>query len=96
MAGETIPGEGVPHEVELKYGVADVEQVRAFLDGTWTQAMPDVVPGEATIRLVEDRYFDTALGALRRHGFGARLRREDGAVTLTYTPLRMVKARTTG
>ena len=30
------------------------------------------------LRLVEDRYFDTARGALRRHGFAARLRRSGG------------------
>ena len=30
---------------------------------------------------VEDRYVDTAYGALEQAGFGARLRREDGGPT---------------
>ena len=87
MAGDAVPREGVPHEVELKYRVGDVEKVQAFLDGAWTETMPDVVLDEASIRLVEDRYFDTGRGALRRHGFGARLRRQGASVTLTVKSL---------
>ena len=87
MADEPKPDNGVPHEVELKYAVADVAGVQAFLDGAWTTALPDVVLGEATVRLVEDRYFDTTRGALRRHGFGARLRRRGSAFTLTVKSL---------
>ncbi len=79
--------EGVPHEVELKYQVADLAALQAFLDGPWTASLPDVVLADASLRLVEDRYFDTARGALRRHGFAARLRRSGGAVTLTVKSL---------
>jgi CHAD domain-containing protein len=87
MSDDTISRDVVPHEVELKYRVSDVEGVKTFLDGAWASALPDVVIGEASIRLVEDRYFDTARGALRRHGFGARLRRRGAMVTLTVKSL---------
>ena len=87
MSDEGAPHNGVPHEVELKYAVSDVAGVQAFLEGAWTTALPDVVLGEASVRLVEDRYFDTTRGALRRHGFGARLRRRGATVTLTVKSL---------
>ncbi|MBX3030757.1 MAG: CHAD domain-containing protein [Chloroflexi bacterium] len=76
MTGTTGPG--VPHEVELKYRVADVAALRAWLDGGWSSLLPDVHIGEATSKQVEDRYFDTAREVLRHHGFGARLRRSGG------------------
>ncbi|MCY7418862.1 MAG: CHAD domain-containing protein, partial [Chloroflexi bacterium] len=79
--------EGVPHEVELKYRVSDIESIRGYLSGPWTAALPDVVLGETTLRLVEDRYFDTQHGVLQRHGFGARLRRHGEGVTLTVKSL---------
>jgi CHAD domain-containing protein len=79
--------EGVRHELELKYQVTDVAALQAFLDGPWTVALPDVTLGEARIKLVEDRYFDTPREALRRHGFGARLRRSGSATTLTVKSL---------
>ena len=87
MADNASRNNGVPHEVELKYAVSDVAAVQAFLDGAWTTALPDVVLGDASTRLVEDRYFDTSRGALRRHGFGARLRRRGSAYTLTVKSL---------
>ncbi len=87
MSDEHPPHNGVPHEVELKYAVPDLAGVQAFLDGSWTTALPDVVLGEASVRLVEDRYFDTTRGALRRHGFGARLRRHGSTFTLTVKSL---------
>ncbi len=79
--------DGVPYEVELKYRVTDIASVRGYLSGPWTAALPDVVLGETTLRLVEDRYFDTQHGALQRHGFGARLRRHGEDVTLTVKSL---------
>ena len=87
MSDEAFGTDGVPYEVELKYQVSDVEGVQAFLDGAWTTTLPDVVLSDASIRLVEDRYFDTGRGALRRHGFGARLRRRGATVTLTVKSL---------
>lgn len=82
-----MTGEGVPHEVELKYRVPDLVALRSFLDGPWTAGLADVRLGEERVKLVEDRYFDTLRGALRRHGFGARLRRSGGSVTLTVKSL---------
>lgn len=83
----SIDGGGVRHEVELKYRVTDVDALQAFLDGPWTAALPDVTMTEATVKQVEDRYFDTVRGALRRHGFGARLRRSGNGITLTVKSL---------
>ena len=79
--------EGVRHEIELKYAVTDVAALQAFLDGPWTAALPDVTLGGPRVKVVEDRYFDTAREALRRRGFGARLRRSGSSVTLTVKSL---------
>ncbi len=78
---------GVRHEVELKYRVTDLAAMQAFLDGPWTAGLPDVVFAEPFTKTVEDRYFDTSRGALRRHGFAARLRSSEGTVTLTVKSL---------
>jgi CHAD domain-containing protein len=82
-----MTSEGVRHEVELKYAVSDVAALKSFLDGPWTADLPDVVLAGGAVHLVEDRYFDTARGALRRHGFAARLRRRGDSVTLTVKSL---------
>jgi CHAD domain-containing protein len=75
---------GTPREVELKYLVRDVEALRAWLAQDWGGALDGVEATEARSVEVEDRYLDTAYGALDQAGFGARLRREDsGPVTLT-------------
>jgi len=86
-AHTSMTSDGVRHEVELKYRVTDVAALQAFLDGPWTADLPDVTMTEATIKQVEDRYFDTVRGALQRHGFGARLRRTGGGITLTVKSL---------
>ncbi len=67
-----------PREVELKYLVRDVEALRAWLARGWGGALDGASMGEEQTVDVEDRYLDTAYGALEQAGFGARLRREDG------------------
>ncbi len=67
-------------EVELKYQVRDVDAMRAALDElhlAGAQLGPWRVVG------MEDRYVDTADGALAAAGYGARLRRVDGHTLVT-------------
>ena len=71
-------GSPPPREVELKYLVRDLEALRAWLAKGWGGALPEATLGEGQVVEVEDRYLDTAYGALEQAGFGARLRREDG------------------
>jgi triphosphatase len=85
-----LPGDGpakqkaIPREVELKYLVRDLEALRAWLARDWGGALDGVDSGNEKTIDVEDRYIDTAYGALEQAGFGARLRREDeGPVTIT-------------
>ena len=67
----------IPREVELKYLVRDVEALRSWLDRDWGGALDGLEFGNERTVEVEDRYIDTAYGALEQAGFGARLRRED-------------------
>lgn len=67
-----------PREVELKYLVRDLEALRGWLARDWGGALDGVEGGNERTVEVEDRYVDTAYGALAQAGFGARLRREDG------------------
>jgi triphosphatase len=83
---EEVPsGErAIPREVELKYLVRDLEALRRWLARDWGGALDGVESGSERIVEVEDRYIDTAYGALAQAGFAARLRREDeGPVTVT-------------
>ena len=92
LTGGALPPPGVggaakpaiPREVELKYLVRDLEALRAWLARDWGGALDGVEFGNERTVEVEDRYIDTAYGALERAGFGARLRREDnGPFTVT-------------
>jgi len=69
----------LPEELELKYSIDDAAAVEAWLD--------DAFPRSAEQRWrtvsITDRYFDTADGALRAAGYGARLRRAERRTTLT-------------
>ena len=67
-----------PREVELKYLVRDLEALRSWLAHEWGGALAGVESGNERTVEVEDRYIDTAYGALAQAGFAARLRREDG------------------
>jgi len=74
----------IPREIELKYLVRDLEALRGWLAKDWGGALDGVESGNEKTVEVEDRYVDTAYGALDQAGFGARLRREDdGPVTIT-------------
>ena len=74
----------IPREVELKYLVRDLEALRSWLARDWGGALDGVEWGNEMTVEVEDRYVDTAYGALEMAGFGARLRREnEGPVTIT-------------
>lgn len=76
-SGAGRPKPGIPREVELKYLVRDLEALRSWLARDWGGALDGVEFGNERTVEVEDRYIDTAYGALERAGFGARLRRED-------------------
>ena len=67
-----------PREVELKYLVRDLEALRSWLARGWGGALDGVEAGDERTVEVEERYVDTAYGALAQAGFAARLRREDG------------------
>ena len=79
-----VDGRAIPREVELKYLVRDLEALRGWLARDWGGALDGVEAGTERTVEVEDRYIDTAYGALDQAGFGARLRREDdGPVSVT-------------
>jgi CHAD domain-containing protein/adenylate cyclase class IV len=82
-APEPEAGSRPPREVELKYLVRDDAVFRAWLESDWTAELGDVTVSPSAMAEVEDVYFDTPHRALERHGFGARLRRRGGKVTLT-------------
>jgi len=91
-AGRALPPLGdsesaprpIPREVELKYLVRDLEALRSWLARDWGGALDGLEYGNERTVEVEDRYIDTAYGALEHAGFGARLRREDnGPYTVT-------------
>jgi CHAD domain-containing protein len=58
--------------------VRDEEALRAWLARDWGGALAGVASVDEGVVEVEDRYIDTAYGALEGAGFAARLRREDG------------------
>src|SRR5688572_13835402 len=81
MSTEALP---IPREVELKYLVHDEPALRQWLDQDWGGALDGVGVSDVRTVEVEDRYVDTARGALARAGFGARVRQEaDGPFILT-------------
>ncbi|CAN5473670.1 hypothetical protein BH24CHL9_BH24CHL9_11730 [soil metagenome] len=67
----------IPREIELKYLVRDEPALRGWLARHWGGALDGVAVEDSRTVQVEDRYVDTARGALERAGFGARLRRVD-------------------
>ncbi|MGZ6329308.1 MAG: CYTH domain-containing protein, partial [Candidatus Limnocylindrales bacterium] len=73
-----------PVEVELKVRVTDAPTLERLLDADW---VGDHAAGAWRTFELEDRYLDTSDGALARGGYGARLRRQDGAITLTLKSL---------
>jgi CHAD domain-containing protein len=84
LAEARVDGRAIPREVELKYLVRDLEALRGWLARDWGGALDGVEAGDERTVEVEDRYIDTAYGALEQAGFGARLRREDdGPVSVT-------------
>jgi CHAD domain-containing protein len=68
-----------PHEVELKYVIADPDAVRHWLD---TVSLPGLTSGSWRVRIDRDTYVDTASGDLAKAGYGARIRRRGGTSTL--------------
>jgi CHAD domain-containing protein len=74
----------IPREIELKYLVRDESALRQWLSRDWGGALDGVAVTDVRTVEVEDRYIDTARGALARAGFGARVRREgSGPFVLT-------------
>jgi len=82
--GVAAAGAAIPREVELKYLVRDVDSLRTWLAADWGGALDGATRSEVRVVEVQDRYIDTAYGALEKAGFGARLRRQDGgSATIT-------------
>jgi CHAD domain-containing protein len=73
-----------PVEVELKFRVTDGPAIERLLDADW---VGDHAAGAWRRFELEDRYIDTSDGALARGGYGARLRGQGGAITLTLKSL---------
>jgi triphosphatase len=69
-----------PHEIELKYAIADPEAVRVWLDEL---DVPGLTRGSWRVRVDRDTYVDTSSRDLERAGYGARIRRRGGATTIT-------------
>ena len=67
-------------ELELKYAVSDVDAVRQLVGG---DSLAGLTAGPWRTVRVSDQYLDTAAEALRRRGYGARLRHADGRTLLT-------------
>jgi CHAD domain-containing protein len=77
LSGRMTRKGAAPREVELKYMVRDLEALRGWLARDWGGALDGVESGNEQTVEMEDRYVDTAYGALAQAGFGARLRRVD-------------------
>jgi inorganic triphosphatase YgiF len=76
-----------PEEVELKFTVLDIEAIRSLVEDP-TAALPGVAAaGPVHLRLVEDRYLDTADGRLEAAGLVARVRTGGPVPRLTVKSL---------
>ena len=73
-------------EVELKYRVSDVAAARRLMDSARLGPF-DSGPGPARTTQFEDRYVDTADGALARAGFAVRLRQARGRTIVSVKSL---------
>ena len=94
-SGTGRPKPDIPREVELKYLVRDLEALRSWLARDWGGALDGVEFGDERTVEVEDRYIDTAYGALGRAGFGARDARTTAPTPSRSSPRRtIVPART--
>ena len=82
MNAKRAPDTPVGHgrELELKYAVSDVDAVRQLVGG---DSLAGLTAGPWRTVRVSDQYLDTATEALRRRGYGARLRHADGRTLLT-------------
>ncbi len=72
-------------EHELKYRVQDRRRAEALLAAADLAGLP--AAGSPTMVHMEDRYVDTADGALARAGYAARLRHEPGATIISVKAL---------
>jgi len=78
---------GPGHEVELKYHVLDRAAAELLLQrSAWGST--DVTGGRVRTTQVEDRYIDTADGALARAGYAVRLRQTHGDTIVSVKSLR--------
>ncbi|MFI5262316.1 MAG: CHAD domain-containing protein [Candidatus Limnocylindrales bacterium] len=73
-----------PVEVEMKYRVTDAPALERLLDADW---LGDRAAGAWRTFELEDRYLETADGALAKGGYAARLRRQGEGITLTLKSL---------
>ena len=71
---------GRPVEIELKYRVIDAAAGDAYLAADELAGFHPTSPVRST--QVEDRYIDTADGAMARAGFAARLRQTAKGTTV--------------
>jgi CHAD domain-containing protein len=62
-------------EIEAKFSVPDRPTFQRLLEA---QSLGGLTLGEGSVAQLQDRYLDTAEGALRAQGYACRLRQEDG------------------
>ena len=80
----TIPPR--PVEAELKYRMSDVAHGERFLTADELAGFPAL--GDSRTVVNEDRYVDTADGAIARAGWAARFREGEGTARITLKALR--------
>jgi CHAD domain-containing protein len=81
----------VTRELELKYSVKAIDEVRALVGG---DQLAGLAASPWRVIQVRDQYLDTASGALARAGYGARLRHGDGTMlTVKDSPPRQPAGR---
>ncbi len=82
----SVAGDDRPVEVELKYHMTDTSAGDRLLGTDELAGMPAVAPPERVVH--EDRYIDTADGALAAAGYAVRLRTDGDETMITLKGLR--------
>ncbi len=71
-------------EIEAKFSVPDRPTFQRLLEA---ESLGGLTLGEGSVAEVQDRYLDTAAGALRAQGYACRLRQESGRILGTLKGL---------
>ncbi len=71
-------------EIEAKFSVPDRPTFQRLLEA---ESLGGLTLGEGSVAEVQDRYLDTAAGALRAQGYACRLRQDNGRILGTLKGL---------